>query len=77
MVLLKQLQNAPNPALGNEIPRRELYLKVDAIDVYFSRAVQAGAKTIDAIAPRDRGDNVGYLSDLDGHIIAFASKTLN
>ncbi len=68
-------KNAPNPALGNGIPRCELYLKVDAIDAYFSRAVESGAKIIDAIAPRDWGDTVGYLSDLDGHIIAFASKT--
>ena len=78
MVLLKIIaKNAPNPALGNGIPRCELYLKVDAIDVYFTRAVQAGAKIIDVIAPRDWGDTVGYISDLDGHIIAFASKTLN
>lgn len=68
-------KNAPNPALGNGIPRCELYLKVDTIEVYFSRAIQSGAKIIDAIAPRDWGDTVGYLSDLDGHVIAFASKT--
>ncbi len=68
-------KNAPNPALGNGIPRCELYLKVDTIEVYFSRAIQSGAKIIDAIAPRDWGDTIGYLSDLDGHVIAFASKT--
>lgn len=68
-------KNAPNPALGNGIPRCELYLKVDAIEVYFSRAIQSGAKIIDGIAPRDWGDTVGYLIDSDGHVIAFASKT--
>jgi len=70
-------KNAPNPALGNGIPRCELYLKVDTIEINFFKSTAIGCKIIDAIAPRDRGDNVGYLSDLDGHIIAFASKTLN
>lgn len=64
----------PRPASGNGIPRCELYLKVSNIECYFSRAIASGAKVISEIASRDWGDNVGYISDPDGHIIAFAEK---
>ncbi len=65
----------PHPALGNGIPRCELYLYVDAIEAEFANALQCGAKLISPIEPRNWGDNVCYFADLDGHIIAFAEKS--
>lgn len=66
----------PHPFSGNGIPRCELYLVVDEIENIFQRAVEAGAKIISEIAPRDWGDNVGYLMDIDGHIIAVAQTII-
>ncbi len=66
----------PHPASGNGIPRCELYLYVDNAIEYYQRAVNEGAKEISPVQARDWGDAAGYLSDLDGHIIAFAEKIL-
>lgn len=73
--IAKILSNkTPHPASGNGIPRCEIYLKLDNSENYFSRAVDAGGKIISEFVLRDWGDNVAYISDLDGHIIAFAEK---
>lgn len=64
----------PHPSLGNNIPRCEIYLKLNNIESYLERAINAGAKLISEIQERSWGDTVGYVSDLDGHIIAFAEK---
>ncbi len=68
---------APAPASGNGIPRCELYLKVDDIENRMTTALNVGAKLIDKISDRNWGDTVGYISDPDGHIIAFAKTTKN
>ena len=64
----------PHPRKGNGIPRCELYLLVDNIEELFALAIKSGAKEISQIQPRDWGDTVGYVSDFDGHIIAFANR---
>jgi uncharacterized glyoxalase superfamily protein PhnB len=66
------IPNLPHPKEGNGIPRCELYIKVDSAKKYFERAIQSGGKIISPFKIRDWGDNVGYVSDLDGHVIAFA-----
>jgi len=65
----------PHPKEGNGIPRCELYLKVENAQAYIKRGLQLGGKAISALQDRDWGDKVGYISDLDGHVIAFAEKT--
>lgn len=62
----------PHPELGTGIPRCELYLRVDDVDLYHGRALAHGAIEIDAPTPRDWGDVVSYLADPDGHVLAFA-----
>lgn len=62
----------PHPNLGNGIPRCELYLKVKNAQNYMERGLKNGAVLISPLQYRDWGDNVGYLLDLDGHVIAFA-----
>ena len=64
----------PHPDSGNGIPRCELYLSVDNIQLEFDNAIKSGAKLISPIIDRDWGDKVCYFSDPDGHIIAFAEK---
>ena len=41
---------------------------------YIKRGLGLGGKEISKLQQRDWGDIVGYISDLDGHILAFAEK---
>lgn len=61
----------PEPALGNGIPRCELYLNVNDPSEALNKAVTAGAKEISRAELRNWGDTVSYCADPDGHIIAF------
>ncbi|NVO02321.1 MAG: lactoylglutathione lyase [Bacteroidetes bacterium] len=75
--IAKILNNkTPHPSLGSCIPRCELYLITDDLEIIFGRAIDAGAIIISKIALRDWGDTVGYLMDFDGNIIALAQKTI-
>jgi catechol 2,3-dioxygenase-like lactoylglutathione lyase family enzyme len=65
----------PHPATGNGIPRCELYLIVSDVKEVYAHAMQAGAKLISSLSPREWGDTVCYFTDPDGHVIAFAEKT--
>ena len=74
--IAKILENKiPHPKQGNGIPRCELYLKVKNAAAYIQRGIQLGGKSISDLKIRDWGDTVGYIADLDGHIIAFAEST--
>ena len=64
----------PHPDKGIGIPRCELYLYVADIQLEYDNALRNGAKLISPISDRDWGEKVCYFSDIDGHIIAFASK---
>lgn len=62
----------PHPSTANGKPRCEIYLKCpDYID-YFNRALTAGALLISPVLARDWGHKAGYVSDGDGHVLAFA-----
>lgn len=64
----------PHPNSGNGIPRCELYLLVDNLNEIYETAIKYGAKEISKIQEREWGDTAGYVSDFDGHVIAFAKK---
>lgn len=64
----------PSPSSGNGIPRCELYFYTEQIDAIFKNALAADATLVSPISERNWGDKVGYLSDPDGHIIAFAER---
>lgn len=64
----------PDPALGNGIPRCELYLHVDSPSECLQRSLSAGATQIEEEKARDWGDRVAYCADPDGHILAFAAR---
>lgn len=65
-------KKTPDPASGNGIPRCELYLKSNDAAKFLERALVAGAKLVSPLSDRNWGDKVAYISDFDGHIIAFA-----
>ncbi|PIE01028.1 MAG: lactoylglutathione lyase [Acidobacteria bacterium] len=71
------LDKIPHPNTGSGIPRCELYLKVNNPLEYIARAFEFGGMEISKLQEWDRGDKVGCISDLDGHIIAFAEKRNN
>ena len=65
-------------AVGDAAPisglaRGELYLVVEDADSYHQRAVNAGARELSSLSPRDWGYNVAYSMDADGYVLAFAS----
>ncbi len=68
------LDKLPNPELGNGIPRCELYLYVENIELEYDNAIKSGAKLISSVQDRDWGDKACYFADIDGHVIAFATK---
>jgi catechol 2,3-dioxygenase-like lactoylglutathione lyase family enzyme len=65
----------PDPSTGRGIPRCELYLLVENHIEMYEKALDAGAVEISKIQERDWGHSAGYVSDPDGHIIAFAKET--
>lgn len=68
------VDKTPHPDCGNGIPRCELYLYVDNVQLEFDNATKNGARLISPILDRNWGDKACYFSDPDGHIIAFAEK---
>lgn len=64
----------PHPKNATGIPRCELYLYVENIELAFENAINCGAKLICGIEERNWGDKACYFADNDGHIIAFAEK---
>ncbi|MFA7272409.1 MAG: VOC family protein [Crocinitomicaceae bacterium] len=63
-----------HPSSGIGIPRCELYLKVKNPQDFMDRSIRLGGRLISPLQTRDWGDRVGYIADLDGHILAFAEK---
>ena len=63
-----------DPALGQGIPRAELYLLVEEPQSFYQRALDIGAKSLSPLELRNWGDQVAYCEDPDGHILAFAKK---
>lgn len=67
-------EGLPDPAAARGTPRAELYFRVDDPGAYHQRALDAGAREMSALAPRDWGDLAAYSLDRDGHVLAFARQ---
>lgn len=63
-----------DPESTNGAARAELYLTVASPEASLEKALMAGAKLLSKVEARNWGDRAGYVADLDGHVIAFASK---
>ncbi|MCB0714251.1 MAG: glyoxalase [Ignavibacteriae bacterium] len=68
-------ESLPDPSVGNGIPRAEVYLTVDDPQLYLQRALEAGARQLDALRNRGWGDEAGYCLDPDGHVLVFAKRS--
>ena len=65
----------PEPAVGPDTTKAELYLVVSDAATYHARALEGGARELSALEPRDWGDEVAYSLDSDGHVLAFAQAS--
>jgi len=68
-------ERLPDPELANGIPRAELYFRVNNGEEYMFRAIELGAKLLSSFQLRNWGHSAGYVLDLDGHVLAFATET--
>ena len=68
--LLGETVAGPDSPPGS--PHAELYLLVEDAAACHRSALDAGARQLSPVAPRDWGDQAGYLLDPDGHVLAFA-----
>jgi uncharacterized protein len=64
----------PDPANASGIPRSELYLRVEDPAACHRRALEAGARELSPLLPRDWGHTVAYSLDPDGHVLAIAQR---
>ena len=60
----------------SRVPRAELYLIADRAQEYGNRALEAGARELSPWQDRDWGDTAAYYEDPDGHVLAFAERTV-
>lgn len=58
---------------NNSFPGGEIYLIVDTPAEYHGRSLEAGAREISPLQPRDWGHTAAYSYDLDGYVLAFAA----
>jgi lactoylglutathione lyase len=66
----KNFGHQPRPTGG--VTCTELYLYVEDIARASEHVQRAGGRLLDPCRPRDWGDEVAYLSDPDGNILALA-----
>ena len=64
----------PHPKFGNGIPRCEIYLRVTNPKAYLDKGLSLGGKLVCDLKQRSWEEEVGYITDLDGHILAFAKS---
>lgn len=67
--------STPHPSPGNGLPRCEVYLMVDDVSTAYNKALAIGARPVNPPSQRDWGHFAAYVTDDDGHIIAFAKET--
>jgi predicted enzyme related to lactoylglutathione lyase len=63
------------PEASPPITRTELYLQCDELHAVMERAVEAGARVLSPLGPRDWGDEAVYLADPEGNIVVVARRS--
>jgi len=70
----RNVGRTPIAAQGEELHAAELYFAAEDPGAALDRAVAAGGRWLSPLAPRPWGDEVGYVADPDGHVVAIASR---
>jgi predicted enzyme related to lactoylglutathione lyase len=60
------------PSVAGTTTATELYFLVEDVGAAVARALAAGAELLSPAAVRDWGDEVAYVADPDGNVLAFA-----
>lgn len=63
---------SPAPRVSGTTTGTELYFRVEDVAAAVARAVAAGAGLLSPAASREWGDEVAYIADPDGNVVAFA-----
>jgi catechol 2,3-dioxygenase-like lactoylglutathione lyase family enzyme len=70
--ITRLLEGRVEPGAARGVARAELYLHVDDVAAWHTRALAAGATELSPPAPRSWGHEASYVADPDGHVVAFA-----
>jgi catechol 2,3-dioxygenase-like lactoylglutathione lyase family enzyme len=65
----------PHAPPSGSLASTELYLFPGDLEPAVERALAAGARLLRPVSPRDWGDDVAYLADPDGNVIALAQPS--
>jgi catechol 2,3-dioxygenase-like lactoylglutathione lyase family enzyme len=68
----RNVGQAPMEAPAGALHAAEVYFAVSDPREAVERALAHGGRLLSPVAPRDWGDEVGYVADPDGHVVAFA-----
>jgi catechol 2,3-dioxygenase-like lactoylglutathione lyase family enzyme len=68
----RNVGRAPIAVEGHDLHAAELYFRTADPLAVAARAAELGGRSLSELAPRDWGDEVLYLADPDGHVIALA-----
>jgi predicted enzyme related to lactoylglutathione lyase len=71
----KNVGAVPHAVPVGALAPTELYLYVADPAAALHRAVEAGGRLLSPLAPRDWGDEVGYVADPFGNVLALARDT--
>ncbi len=65
-----------NVTIGEtDAARAEVYIVVESAAEFHARALQAGARELSPLSPRDWGHTAAYSMDPDNYVLAFAEIT--
>ena len=67
-------ESLPIPVKDGGPPKAELYLIMEEASAGHRRALEAGAREISPLLPRDWGHLAAYVQDPDGHVLALAQE---
>jgi predicted enzyme related to lactoylglutathione lyase len=73
----KNIGRHPEPTGEGALVPVEIYLEVDELDRSVERALAAGARLLSPRSPRPWGDDVAYVADPDGIVIALAVHSVS
>ncbi len=72
----RNVGRTPIAAAGEELHAAELYFHTADPIAVVERAAPLGGRTLSALARREWGDEVLYLADPDGHVVAVARPVM-
>lgn len=70
----RNTNQVPIPVPAGHLSPAEVYLRVDDVAASTDRATRAGGRLLSPPSRREWGDEVAYVADPDGHVLALARE---